>query len=215
MPARLPGKARWCCSGLSARCISRAVGNGTYCPCCWCRFCWLSWRPAAGVVSVWRRTNHGIYAVPALLLLVAAGVPLPWPGCARASQLGTLLLLLLLLVPAASAVQHVIVPWGRADCAGASAYVLAHRQPGDLMVGNSWEYLYYFGTAAMTTYSWKTPLFQRRSGLAHPHGKHSAGALGGQWDSAMPPPRAAWPSCTCMSAPTFFLIEPFDFSDPP
>lgn len=85
-----------------------------------------------------------VFAVPALLLLVAAGVPVALAWLRARSQIGALLLLVLLLIPAASAVQHVIVPWGRADCAGASAYVLAHRRPGDLMVGNSWEYLYYF-----------------------------------------------------------------------
>jgi hypothetical protein len=85
-----------------------------------------------------------VYAVPALLLLIAAGTPIALTWLRERSRFGTLMLVLLLLVPAASAVQHIIVPWGRANCAAASEYVLTHRRPGDLAVGNSWEYLYYF-----------------------------------------------------------------------
>src|SRR5262249_42356804 len=36
------------------------------------------------------------------------------------------------------------LPYGRAEVAAASRYVLARRRPGDAVWGNSWEQLYYF-----------------------------------------------------------------------
>ena len=37
------------------------------------------------------------------------------------------------------AVQRVVNPWNRADCAGAAKYVLAPRRPADAVAGNHWE----------------------------------------------------------------------------
>jgi hypothetical protein len=84
------------------------------------------------------------YAVPGLLLLIAAGMPSALAWLRLRTCVGTLLLLIVALVPAASAVQHLLVPWGRADCAGAADYVLAHRHAEELVIGNTWECLYYF-----------------------------------------------------------------------
>jgi hypothetical protein len=86
------------------------------------------------------------YAVPAIILLMAAGTPstLAWLkargrlGWARAA------LVLLLLSPLAVAMQRVAVPWERADAATAAEYVVSQRRPGDCVISNDWEYLYYF-----------------------------------------------------------------------
>ena len=52
--------------------------------------------------------------------------------------------LALALLPLAWAVYRAVEPWSRADCAGAARYVLTHRQPGDVVAANHWEYAYYF-----------------------------------------------------------------------
>ncbi len=85
-----------------------------------------------------------VYAAPVLLLLIAAGVPVAETWLRRRHAWAPLLLYPLLLAPAALAGQLVLFPWERADCAGAAAYVRTHSRPGDLVTGNSWEYLYYF-----------------------------------------------------------------------
>jgi hypothetical protein len=84
------------------------------------------------------------YAAPGLLLLVGAGTPPALAWLRARSRLATLALFLFLLVPAGSALAHIVWPWGRADCAAASAYVLAHRHPDERIAGNTWECLYYF-----------------------------------------------------------------------
>jgi hypothetical protein len=84
------------------------------------------------------------YAVPGLLLLVGAGTPPALAWLRARSRVAALALFLFLLVPAASALAHIVWPWGRADCAAASAYVLAHRQPEERIIGNTWECQYYF-----------------------------------------------------------------------
>ncbi|HEV3118171.1 MAG TPA: hypothetical protein VGY58_14060 [Gemmataceae bacterium] len=84
------------------------------------------------------------YAVPGLLILIGAGTPLALAWARARSRAVTLVLLGILFVPAVSAAQHAIVPWGRADCAGAADYVLAHRQATDFVTGNTWECQYYF-----------------------------------------------------------------------
>jgi len=90
-------------------------------------------------------TRVMVYAAPALILLIAAGVPplLAWLR-ARTSWVGAGALTVLLLLPLHVAIKRVIVPWERADCGGAAEYVLAHRQPTDGVVGNIWQDLYYY-----------------------------------------------------------------------
>jgi hypothetical protein len=87
-----------------------------------------------------------VYAAPALILWTAEGVPFLFDrllsslgGRAAAAALAVAL-----SVPTVLSLYRVAVPWERADCAGASAYVLAHRLPADAVAGNHWEYLYYF-----------------------------------------------------------------------
>jgi hypothetical protein len=48
------------------------------------------------------------------------------------------------LAPVAAAAVHVAVPWQRADCGSAAAFVQQYRRSGDQVVANHWEYRYYF-----------------------------------------------------------------------
>lgn len=107
-----------------------------------------------------------VYAAPAVCLLVAEGVPPAFRWLRRraagleASGLRTsivftarLALFITLLVPASRTAFRVLVPWERPDVAGATEYVLSHRQPNDAVVASSWEHLYYFrhlGAALVT-----------------------------------------------------------------
>jgi hypothetical protein len=85
-----------------------------------------------------------VYAAPALILLIAAGVPVASAWLRNRHAWAPLALYPLLLAPAVLAGQLVLFPWERADCAAASVFVRGHLRPGDLVTGNSWEYLYYF-----------------------------------------------------------------------
>jgi len=85
-----------------------------------------------------------VYAAPGIILLMAEGIPPAWNWLQARGRLGVAALVSLLLVPPLYSAYHVVVPWQRADCSGASAYVLAHRRSSDAVAGNHWEYLYYF-----------------------------------------------------------------------
>jgi hypothetical protein len=85
-----------------------------------------------------------VYAAPAVVLLVGAGVPWVLDRLRQAWRFAPLALLGLLLAPVALCGYRLVQPWDRADCYGASAYVLAHRLPADAVAVNHWEYLYYF-----------------------------------------------------------------------
>jgi hypothetical protein len=84
------------------------------------------------------------YAAPAVLLLVGAGATtaLAWLG--QRLRLVAVVLVVVLLVPVPLALYRAANPWQRADCGGAAAHVLARLRPGDGVVSNHWEYLYYF-----------------------------------------------------------------------
>ncbi|HVC92267.1 MAG TPA: hypothetical protein VND64_01190 [Pirellulales bacterium] len=101
------------------------------------------------VASCFHRYPYGgmrvmVYASPAIVLLVAAGVPpaLDWLRARR--PITAVALTALLLVPLARAAYYVAVPWPRANCAAAADYVTRSRLPSDQVVSNHWEYLYYF-----------------------------------------------------------------------
>jgi hypothetical protein len=84
------------------------------------------------------------YAAPSFVLLTAesAAAALAW---LRGKWLpGAVALAGVLLAPAAWTAYRVAVPWERADCSGAAAYVLSHRGPDEEVVANHWEYRYYF-----------------------------------------------------------------------
>lgn len=84
------------------------------------------------------------YSTPALAILIAAGIG-PVLAWLRARNRPTAAaLLLLLFAPAALSAFRAVEPWARADCAAAAGHVLTNLQPGDAIVANHWEYLYYF-----------------------------------------------------------------------
>jgi hypothetical protein len=92
-----------------------------------------------------------VYAAPAVVLLVAAGVPptFAWllahlPGPVAVRRLACLATALPLLLVAVVAVQRVACVWPEADSAGAARWLEAHRRPDDPVVGNDWSHLYYF-----------------------------------------------------------------------
>jgi hypothetical protein len=89
-------------------------------------------------------TRVMIYAGPAIFVLVAAGASACHAWLGQRTRLGTGAMWLLLITPICFTFAHVLFPWGRADCAGAAAFVRANRSPSDLVAANGWEYLYYF-----------------------------------------------------------------------
>jgi hypothetical protein len=85
-----------------------------------------------------------VYAAPATSLLIAAGVGPVFAWLRARHRLAPALLTTVLLAPLGLTLYRVVIPWDRADAVGATEYVLAHRRPGDTIVGNQWEQLYYF-----------------------------------------------------------------------
>jgi hypothetical protein len=85
-----------------------------------------------------------VYAAPALVLLIGVGTPVAWDWLRRCHRLAPACLALLFLPPLLAAGCAAIFSWPRADTAGAAAYVLAHRQPTDIVEGNDWTHQYYF-----------------------------------------------------------------------
>jgi hypothetical protein len=84
------------------------------------------------------------YAAPAVVLLVAAGVP---PGLAwlRArSRFAWACFLILLFAPLGGSIYRAAVPWERADAAGAADHVLGNCLAADAVIGNDWEHVWYF-----------------------------------------------------------------------
>jgi hypothetical protein len=101
------------------------------------------------LASVFRAYPFGgsrvmVYAAPAIVLLIAEGAIALFAWLHERHWLAAAPLAALLLAPVGFVAFHVVVPWERADCYGASSYVLAHRRPDDTVAANHWEYLYYF-----------------------------------------------------------------------
>src|SRR5262249_39211517 len=84
------------------------------------------------------------YAAPALILLIAAGVPATFDWLHERCSPARFVLAALLLAPLGLTAYRAVIPWGRAACAAAAEYILAHRQPTEAIAGNHWEYQYYF-----------------------------------------------------------------------
>jgi hypothetical protein len=84
-----------------------------------------------------------VFAAPALLLLVAEGVPACWDWLRRRSRLGPTVLAILLVLPAAQTAYRVVVPWPRADFREAVDYVHSRFSDGDLIASDHWEVTYY------------------------------------------------------------------------
>jgi hypothetical protein len=85
-----------------------------------------------------------IYAAPAIVLLVAAGVAPCVAWLEARGRWAAWGMAAILLAPIVASAVHVAVPWQRADCGSAADFVQQHRQGGDQVVANHWEYRYYF-----------------------------------------------------------------------
>lgn len=84
-----------------------------------------------------------VYAAPAVLLLIAAGIPpaLAWVG--RMGKMAPFCLAVVLLAPVGQVFWVVIHPWQRLDSRTPVAFVLEHRKPDEPVVGTFWEQAYY------------------------------------------------------------------------
>jgi hypothetical protein len=89
-------------------------------------------------------TRVMVFAAPAALLLVAAGLPAVFARLGRFGWVGRAALAGVCLFPAGQALYRVACPWDRFDSARAAAFVHARYRPGDLVAGTSWEHGYYF-----------------------------------------------------------------------
>src|SRR5262249_4743226 len=103
----------------------------------------------AGLAGLARQYPFGafrvmVYAAPASLLLMGAGLPCTWRWVRRFGRLGPIGLVGLVFFPVGQAGYRLVHPWTRADAAGAHAFVRRHIQPYEMVLGNSWEDLYYF-----------------------------------------------------------------------
>src|SRR5207244_8295674 len=84
------------------------------------------------------------HAAPALALVVAAGVVASVEASPRRANLLAAIAIATLLLPVGLTAYRLVKPWERFDCAAASAYVEAHRWPGERVYGNHWAVEYYF-----------------------------------------------------------------------
>lgn len=89
-------------------------------------------------------TRVMVFAAPAALLLIAAGLPALFAWLRRQARFAPLALAGPLLFPALQAGYRVLVPWARLDSAQPAAFVLAHRQADEPVLGTLWEHAYYF-----------------------------------------------------------------------
>jgi hypothetical protein len=85
-----------------------------------------------------------VYLTPAIVLLVAAGVPPALAWLQARSRLAAAALAVLVLAAPGTVGYNTVFPYGRADTAAASHYVLARLRPGDTVKGSAWEDAYYF-----------------------------------------------------------------------
>jgi hypothetical protein len=85
-----------------------------------------------------------VYLTPAVVLLIAGGIPPALDWLRARSRLAAAGLVGLVLAAAGTVAHNTAFPYGRADTAAASRYVLAGLRPGDVVQGNTWEDSYYF-----------------------------------------------------------------------
>jgi hypothetical protein len=85
-----------------------------------------------------------VFAAPAVLLLMAAGVPPTLAWLRQRHRWLPLTVVAAALVPAGISMYRVAVVWNRLDSASAAEYVLRQRQPDEPVVGTCWEQEYYF-----------------------------------------------------------------------
>jgi hypothetical protein len=85
-----------------------------------------------------------LYAAPAVVLLVAAGLPSWHRRLASCAPPAPVLLAALLLAPVALTAYRLAVHWDRPDSNLATEYVLTHRLPDDPVRATHWEHEYFF-----------------------------------------------------------------------
>lgn len=85
-----------------------------------------------------------IFTLPATVLLVGAGLPALWDWLCSRAKIGTIVVAGAVFAIPGLSLYRVAVPWPRADCGGAAAFVLKERQVSEGITANHWEYLYYF-----------------------------------------------------------------------
>ncbi len=85
-----------------------------------------------------------VYLTPAMVLLIAAGVPPTLAWLMARCRLAALALVVLLLTTVGTVGYNYAFPHGRVAFAAASHYVLAEWRPGDAVRSNAWECGYYF-----------------------------------------------------------------------
>lgn len=84
------------------------------------------------------------YAMPAILLLAAAGVPPVWTWIKARNRFAVAGLIALLVLPAASSLEQVVHTWREADLAPVADLVRNRRRGDDLILGNDVAQQYYF-----------------------------------------------------------------------
>jgi hypothetical protein len=85
-----------------------------------------------------------VYASPAVILLLAEGVPSTLAWFNVRFRYGIIVLIVLLVTPLGQALYRLAIQSGRSDCAGASQYVLSQRRPAEIVASDAWEARYYF-----------------------------------------------------------------------
>jgi hypothetical protein len=85
-----------------------------------------------------------VFAAPAALLLIAAGLPPAFRWLGGRAWPAAVLLAALVLFPVLQAGYRVAVPWKRLDSATPAAFVLRQRQTSEPVLGMLWEHTYYF-----------------------------------------------------------------------
>jgi hypothetical protein len=102
---------------------------------------------------VWGHARIDLYAAPAMILLIAAGLGPIIQWCRARNMLvqwGVIsILIVLFAMPVCQSLQHLRKPWWwrTEQSQEASAYVISHLQPGDRIATNQVEFGYYFGRA--------------------------------------------------------------------
>jgi hypothetical protein len=98
-------------------------------------------------------TRVMVFATPACLLLVAAGLAVFFARLRYYGWVGPAALAGICLFPAAQALYRAACPWPRFGSARATSFVRARCRPGELVAGTSWEHEYYFRNGWMGYHS--------------------------------------------------------------
>jgi hypothetical protein len=105
----------------------------------------------AGIATLLGRYPLGatrvmVFAAPAVLLLIARGLPPSLAWLKRFGRLAPIALTGIVFFPVAQAAYRACHPWERADSARVAAFVREQRHQGEGVRGTNWEHDYYFRT---------------------------------------------------------------------